>query len=138
MEFLKNAHRRRGLALTEMALLLVLLLMLVFGVMEYGWMFLKLHEVTNSSRRGARLAVLPDATNQEVQDAITSLMTAAGMGSSGYQVNISAADITLLNRGDPLTISVSVPYTNVGLLGMPWFPEPTNLVASVSMAKEGP
>jgi len=39
---LKNKTRNtKGIATIEMALLLPILCMLTFGVMEYGWMFLK-------------------------------------------------------------------------------------------------
>jgi hypothetical protein len=121
-----------------MALVLMLLVLLTFGLMEYGWMFFTLQEATNASRLGARNAVLPDSTNAEVQQVIQTRMTDWGIDAADYSITISAADITLLEPGEFLTIGIDIPYANVELLGMPMFPTPESLRASTSMAKEGP
>lgn len=122
----------------EMALVLMLLVLLTFGLMEYGWMFFTLQEVTNASRLGARNAVLPDSTNAEVQQTIQTRMTEWGISDTDYTIIISSADITLLDPGEVLTVAIDVPYGNVELLGMVIFPTPDSLRASTSMAKEGP
>jgi len=66
------------------------------------------------------------------------MMTAWGMGASGYTVTTSSADITLLESGEMVTVTVQVPYDNVELLGMSLFPVPAILRGSATMAKEGP
>ena len=77
------------------------------------------------------------ATTAEIQAGVATWMTMAGMGGSGYVVTISPADVSLMNLGETLTVSVSVPYANIDL-GIPFVPVPATLEASVSMAKEGP
>jgi len=121
-----------------MVLVLMVLVVLTFGVMEYGWMFFLMQEVTNAARLGVRNAVLPDSTNLEVQELVQSRMTEWGIGQSAYTITISSADITLLNPGELLTVGIEVPYGNVELLGMTIFPMPESLRASATMAKEGP
>lgn len=137
MAFLNRRPARRGLALVELALVLPVLILLLFGVMEYGWMFLKLQEVTNTARMGARRSVIPDATNAEIDGIIAARMTALGMGDSGYTVQTLPIDITVADRGEPVMLTVIVPYEAIELLGMSIFPVPAQLRASVTMAKEG-
>ena len=121
-----------------MTLVILLLLMVTFAVLEYGWMFVKLQEVTNAARRGARIAILPDSVNGDVTNGINALMDAAGLGDSGYQINLDPADITVPVPGEPITVTVDVPYDNITLLGLVFLPAPSNLAGSAAMAKEGP
>jgi len=138
MERLKQALRRRGVATVEMALVLPLLLMLTFGMIEYGWMFLKSQQVTNAARQGARIAARADATTIDTVTSIATTMEDAGLAASGYQVNVTPGDVASLESGQLLTVAVSVPYGNVRLLAMPLIPTPGSLQASTTMAKEGP
>jgi hypothetical protein len=36
-----------------------------------------------------------------------------------------------------LSVTVSVPYANIRLLGVPFLPTPANLSSTITMAKEG-
>jgi Flp pilus assembly protein TadG len=132
---------RRGIATVEMALVLPLLLLVTMGAIRYGWLFLKAQQITNATRMGARRAVLPDATNPSVLAAINALMTAGGMGASGYSVTMTPADITSLEVGDSLTVRITVPCANIDVMHVPLFtdlePASWNLGAEVTMAKEG-
>ena len=133
----------RGIATVEMALVLPLLLLVTMGAIRYGWLFLKAQQITNAARMGARTAVLPDATEDGVRANILALMTSARMEASGYLVTFDPEDITSLDVNDPLTVRVTVPVANVGLLQVPLFTaiEPNNgnwkIGAEVTMAKEG-
>ena len=68
---------------------------------------------------------------------VRSLMLAAGI--TGYSVAFDPSDVSLMEAGDTLTITVSVPYqgADIELLGIPLIPVPATLESSVSMAKEG-
>ena len=138
MASLEMRKSRRGTAMLEMALVLPLLLLLTFALIEYGWLFLRAQEITNGARQGARTAARADATNADVQASITAAMEAAGI--TGYVVTFSPEDVQdeNLNSGDPVTVTITVAYTNIRLMGLPWIPVPQDLRASVSMAKEGP
>ena len=138
MARLEMRESRRGTTTLEMALVLPLLLLLTFALIEYGWLFLRAQEIANGARQGARTAVCPDATNADVQASIYAAMEAAGI--AGYLVTFSPENVQdeNLHPGDPVTITLRVPYENVRLIGFPWVPVPQDLRASVSMAKEGP
>jgi Flp pilus assembly protein TadG len=64
MAALMKTERRnqRGQAVIEMALTLPLLLVVVFGIIDFGFMFQRYEVVTNAAREGARLGILPDYT----------------------------------------------------------------------------
>ena len=130
--------RCRGLSLVEAALVLPIVVMLTFALIEYGWLFLQAQQLSNAARHGARLAVLPDTTTQHVNDQIATMLADAGLGDSGYTVQITPADVTLAESGETVTVSVTVTYANIGLARMGWIPLPSEVGGAVTMAKEGP
>lgn len=133
---IRNVREEKGLALVETAIVLLLLILTTFGVMEYSWMFQRMQQVTNCARAGARQAVLPDSTAGDVQTVVETL--AANFGITGLTHVIAPGDITILESGDLITVTVQVPYANVELMGMSIFPVPGTLTSSVTMAKESP
>ena len=122
-----------------MALLLPILLYLTFGVIEYGWMFLKQQQITNAARQGARLGATPTATQADVQARINELLgPSPGANITGYTTTITGFDST---PGDPLTVAISVNYrgTDNSIMNLAsLIPVPASLSARVVMAKEGP
>ncbi|MBI4558842.1 MAG: pilus assembly protein [Candidatus Hydrogenedentes bacterium] len=124
------------MALVELALIIIVLVLLTFGAMEYGWLFFRLQQLTNAAWTGARTAILPDATNAGVESTVDALMAAWDM--YGHTTTISVGDVTLVEPGAIVQVTVSVPTANVQLMGLSILPRPTTLRASASMAKEGP
>jgi Flp pilus assembly protein TadG len=134
----RAASRRRGLATVEAALILPFVLYLTFGAIEYGWMFLKQQQITNVARQSARLAATPSATNGTVNARISTMMTDAGLGGSGYTVTMPA-NVAAVTPSTTFTVRVSVTYSNVTLTHMsPFIPVPTTLSSTIAMSKEGP
>jgi Flp pilus assembly protein TadG len=132
----EKCDRRRGVVLIEAALVFPLLLLLTFGLIEYGWLFLRMGTISNVARRGVRMAVTPDATTNEVSAAIGVMMTKAGLADSGYTVTVSALDV---EPGETVTVHISVPdYDNISLTGSPLIPVPGHIERRIAMAKEGP
>ncbi len=129
--------RYKGVAAVEAAVILPLLLVIVFGVIEYGWMFLKAHQITNAARSGCRVGIRPYADASNVITEVTALMATAGI--TGATITTIPADITLENVGVGATIEVviTVPWVNMAIINFSLLPQPTNLRASVAMAKEG-
>ena len=138
MALLKKLKRRRGAALVEAAVVTPLVILLVFGVIEYGWMLLKSQDISNAARSGARAGVRFGATAGTVNTAVKTAMTNAGLQGSGYVVAITPNDTPTLSAGQSLTVQVTVPYSNIAAINIALIPTPTNLRASVVMAREGP
>lgn len=139
---------RRGTSTLETALILPLLLILTFGIIEFGWMFLKVHQINSVTRQAARTAMLPESTNATVTSQINSLMTASGMSTGSYTIAFSPADITTAQTGQNVSVTIQVPYANIGITGgtlnalsqsiTGQTVLPTQIQSQVVMTKEGP
>lgn len=138
MAKLVSRLKRRGLAAVEMAIVLPLLLLLTFGILEYGWMFYKVGQVNDAARRGARVAVRSDAKSADVTNAVTTDLSNCGLAGSGYTLAINPGDVSAVPTGQLISVTITVPYSHIALLGAGLLPMPDNLKASVTMAKEGP
>ncbi len=132
----RRLKEKRGTALIETAIVMLILLLITFGIMEYGWLFHRIQQMNGIARAGARQAVLPDSTLAAVQNSV--LAVANGHGIYGYTMTITPGDITVLASGELITVTVEVSYDNIQLVGGDLFPMPSPLRASVTMAKEGP
>ncbi len=80
-----KSRRRRGQALVEMALVLTLLLSIVMGIVEFGWLVTRTYAVGNATREGARYASL-GRTTADIKTRV------AQTGSSSF---ITPSNITL-------------------------------------------
>jgi Flp pilus assembly protein TadG len=80
-----RTSNQRGQAVIELALTLPLLLVVVFGIIDFGFMFQRYEAVTNAAREGARLGVLQGAgyTAVEAQNRAIDYLRASGL--SGTQ-----------------------------------------------------
>ena len=59
MKVLKKIRKReKGQALVEFALVLPLLIMLVCGIIDFGWLFYNVLSLQNACREGARKAIV--------------------------------------------------------------------------------
>jgi Flp pilus assembly protein TadG len=73
--------RERGATLVEFAIATPIMLTLMAGIVDFAFLFQSYEVVTNATREGARLAVLPgyDANNyQTVRTRIADFITAGG------------------------------------------------------------
>ena len=122
--------------LIEAAIVLPLIVLLLFAVLEYGWLFMKFQHVTNAARQGARAGARADGTSADVTTEVQDSLNAQEI--TTYTLTLSPTDAAALSTGDPLTVTVQVPYSNIALTGFALLPLPVNLRASVTMAKEGP
>ena len=133
-----DRRARRGLSSVEAAIVLPLVILLLFGLLEFGWAFLKSQQINNAARHGARIGIAYGATAAEIQAGVDAVMAASGMGSSGYTTEILPNDPLTLTTGQLLAVSVTVDYSNIELIGVPLIPAPATLTGTTSMAREAP
>jgi Flp pilus assembly protein TadG len=134
----RRTGRRRGTTAVELALVLPVMLLVTFGAIKYGWLFLRAQQITNAARYGARLAIVADATIPDVKARITSLLAAANIVVNSDEITITPPDISTLNVGDAITVEIAIPAARVDIMDVPLFPKVDgNISASVSMAREG-
>ena len=128
-------ERQSGAALVEMAIVMPLLCLLTLGLIEYGWVFLKVSQINMAARHGVRVAVRPDATNANVEAAVSMMMTQAGIPAAQYTLTYSPIDVGV---GLPVTVHISVNYDALTLTGTGLVPLPDQIQGHGVMAKEGP
>jgi Flp pilus assembly protein TadG len=119
-----SRKRRRGSAVLDLALVLPLLLMLAFGVVEYGYYFFVKHNAQAASREGARAAIAAGAKAKDVTDAVANVMAATGLNNTGYTVTITdTADVPInfatVTSGKPIKVQVQFNWGSVGVHPLP-------------------
>jgi Flp pilus assembly protein TadG len=67
-----------GVAIIEFAFVLPVLLLIFVAIFEFGFTFREFLLVTNAAREGARMAVLPGYSDDDVKARVKSFLTAAG------------------------------------------------------------
>lgn len=107
----KNGRNARGQALIEMAIALPLLLILIAGIVDFGFLFQSYEVVTNAAREGARVAVLPGYTTTDVQDRVTNYITAAGLPGTPT-TTVTPVTITPAGGSPFAAVQVAVTYTH--------------------------
>jgi Flp pilus assembly protein TadG len=68
-----------GAELIEFALVLPLLLLMVLGIIDFGFLFQRYEVVTNAAREGARVAVLPGYAPADAVLRVDQYLTAGGL-----------------------------------------------------------
>jgi Flp pilus assembly protein TadG len=68
-----------GAELIEFALALPLFLLVVLGIIDFGFLFQRYEVITNAAREGARVAVLPNYVDADVLARVDQYLTAGGL-----------------------------------------------------------
>jgi Flp pilus assembly protein TadG len=69
----------KGAELIEFALIFPTLLLVILGIMDFGFLFQRYEIVTNAAREGARVAILPGYADADVQARVNQYLTAGGL-----------------------------------------------------------
>ena len=72
-------HSERGAELIEMVVVLPLLLLVLFGIIDFGFMFQRYVVLTNAAMEGARVGILPGYALDDAEDRATSYATNGGV-----------------------------------------------------------
>lgn len=75
----RTGRGESGAELVELAVVLPLLLILIAGIVDFGFLLQSFEVVTNAAREGARIGVLPGYKTADVQGRVNSYITAAGL-----------------------------------------------------------
>jgi Flp pilus assembly protein TadG len=80
-----------GAELIEFAFTLPLLLLIVLGIIEFGFVFREYEIVTNAAREGARIGILPDYDDPDVTARVNDYLDKAGLDTDLATVTPGAA-----------------------------------------------
>jgi TadE-like protein len=89
-----------GSELIEYALVLPMLLLVVLGIVEFGFLFQRYEVLTNAAREGARMAVLPGYNEPDVDARVVAYAAAAGVANPAVNAgNVLVSDTTIAMGG---------------------------------------
>ena len=89
----------RGSELIELAMVTPILMLMLAGIFDFGFLFRSWEIVTNAAREGARVGVLPAyscdaATPDDIQSRVDAYMAASGINDpSTYEVEVDNIDV---------------------------------------------
>jgi Flp pilus assembly protein TadG len=135
MSMHKKLRSESGASAVEFALLLPVLMMILFGIIEFGLALFQQSILTNASREGARLGIvqsIPAITTGQIDATIDNYLTAAGIPPGNVTRVIVAGGVT----GTPVQVTLTLPYTYAVLPGLTAIAPTINLVAQTVMRHE--
>jgi len=130
---------RRGAAAVEFAIVAPVFFLMILGMIEIGRAVMVQQIITNASREGARLAVLPGSTRADVITRVEDILSSSTIPNA--QVDIfdelgGELDPEDAEYGDVVNVTVSVPFSEVSWLPASKFMGGRTLTASTIMRTE--
>ena len=98
--------KRKGATAVEFALTLPVLMLMLFATYELTRVNMMLHTAEAAAYEGARLGIVPGATNAECEDAAQAMLATAGIKNA--EVTINPSDLT--SNSETVSITVSLSY----------------------------
>lgn len=132
----RRAYRaeRSGAAVVEFAIVAPVLFLFVFGMIDVGRAVMVQNLLTNAARDGARTAALDGASAAGVEAQVAEYLAATSV--TDATVTVSPNPLSTANLGDPVSVTVSVPFSSVSWLPSSMFMGSANLQATVVMRRE--
>ena len=110
-----DIKNERGQTMTEFALILPLLVVLLFGIIQFGIIFNNYVTLTDAVRAGARTGAVSRGTSNPSAACVNQVLGAAGnLNQAQLQPTVSCT--SPWTPGSDVTVSASYPY-NISLLG---------------------
>ena len=111
---LRRWQSDEGAELIEFALVLPMLLLVVLGIAEFGFMFQRYEVITNAAREGARIAVLPGYSAADVQNRVAAYVTQGRVPTTTTNPAVAVVDVDIpIPGGVPIAAKrVTVTYTH--------------------------
>lgn len=128
-QYLRN---KKGQSMVEMALVLPVLMLLLFGILEFGRVFNEYLVVTAAAREGARSAAI-GSDNTIVVNVVKEAARSVDRGS--IDVAINPQNETDRVYGQPVTVTVSNPIQIITPLISAFFPQNPYTVESAAVMR---
>ena len=126
----------QGQAIVEMALVLPILIMLIFGIVEFGRILNTYMIVTDLSREGAREGAV-GGTDSDIETTVRSNATAADLEESDLSVLINPASGGIRARGTSVEVQVSYPVDIIAPVIGTIIGDPYIVTSQTTMRVEG-
>jgi hypothetical protein len=136
---LENRRRERGANLVEMAFVAPFLIMLLFGIIEFGWVFAQDLTIKHGAREGARLAAVAfGADPAAVETETIGRMNVTTNPDVQFCVNPALVDPAAdMDPGDAIEVTVTQPRTSLtGIMDWAFPASFTTLSSTVEIRAE--
>lgn len=120
--------------MVEFAFVAPVLVLLVFGMIEFGRMVMVQQVLTNAAREGARVGILDDATAVDVETVVNDYLASSSI--AGATVTVTPDPPSNAGYGEAVTVTVDVPFGQVSWLPSPMFLQGQVLSATTAMRRE--
>jgi Flp pilus assembly protein TadG len=126
--------RDRGASLVEFAILAPFLLLLLFGIIEFGWLFGQYNDVRHGAREGARFAAVNAGDNNAIRDSVCSAME--GLTAGMTSITVSFTDAAVVGAQGDIAVTAQLS----SLSGVPLITSflPSQLSSAVAFRLEQP
>jgi Flp pilus assembly protein TadG len=134
---IRRLRMRDGASAIEFALLTPVIVVILMGIIEYGWLLYRRSEATRAVREGIRYAVVLPSTNSPSPASAAVTRCEEVLGDLNFDltnatISTTTTDLTGDAAGTPdtLTLSLVMPYEPItgGLV-----PTPSGMAVSMSM-----
>jgi Flp pilus assembly protein TadG len=133
----------RGTEVLEFAFVFPLVLLVLVGIVDMGFLFNSYEVVTNAAREGARVGALPGWTKDDVEERVRTYFAGAGLDAEAVTTTVEPDELVVAGHNIPsVKVVVSYPYNYliVGAIADMFEGEPLGsgvvLTASATMRKE--
>lgn len=130
----RNLQEQKGQSLVELALILPIIVLLLFGTVEFGRVFYSYITVTSAVREGVRQAAV-GKTDDEIKERIRDAVTLAEIDTRLQIVSISPVE-SARTTGVPVTIEIRYNMPLVTPIIGDFLPNPVPLSATATMRRE--
>jgi Flp pilus assembly protein TadG len=141
-----NTGNERGQAMLETAVILPIILLVCVSIFEFGRAYQTTQVLTNAAREGARVAVLPSSTTEDVQARVSAYLQSGQLGNYAsatvavdpnvtISIGASTASASLVTVSYPFSFMVLNPVVNLVSKGSA-LGDPITLTSSAEMRNE--
>ncbi len=134
--FYRFRRNQRGQAIVEMALVLPILIMLIFGIVEFGRILNTYMEVTNLSREGARAGAV-GKTDSQIISTVQNSAAGLGLDTTILTVTPQPSSYSPRVRGSSVTVQVTYPVDIIAPLIGTIIGDPYPVTSQTTMRVEG-
>ena len=113
LALLRRFRADSGAELVEFALVFPLLLLVVLGIVDFGFLFQEYEVVTNAAREGARIAILPEYQSNavlNVRTRVNQYLDAAGLDPALATVSVPPPTLVPIGTSCVTTYAITVTY----------------------------
>jgi Flp pilus assembly protein TadG len=111
LKLLKSFMSETGAELVEFALALPVLLLIMMGIIDFGLMFQRFEVLTNASREGARVSVLPGYGTTDIEARVNQYLQGTSLSAATVRTVVGPAQALPVGAAGCITVTpVAVSY----------------------------